>query len=63
MCQELSKGLTILSNNDDPFLSAAKVASPPQTANLTTNSSKLMDDPLTLMRPPSSIVVNHVNLN
>ncbi len=40
MCQELSKGLTILSNNDDPFLSASKVSSPPQTANMAPNSSK-----------------------
>jgi numb-like protein len=41
MCQELSKGLTILSNNDDPFLSASKVASPPQTAINNTNANSV----------------------
>lgn len=44
MCQELSEGLTILSNNDDPFLSASKVSSPPHsatiiTSNMTSNSA------------------------
>jgi len=38
MCQELSKGLTILSNNDDPFLSPTTVVSPTQSLNTATNS-------------------------
>ncbi|XP_054154099.1 protein numb-like, partial [Oppia nitens] len=42
MCQELSKGLTILSNNDDPFVSPP-ILSPTPVAMMTTTANNTED--------------------